>query len=889
MIHYSHIIHTLLSVSSLLLCSTAITDTITQNQVIHDGETIVSGGKKFELGFFTPDGVYKHDKRYVGIWYYGLSQNSTTVVWVANKGKPLPNSNGSITIRDDGNLTILDGLGNIFWNSGDFYSSPLMTTTTSSAQLYDSGNLILMGVNDAQELARSLWESFLEDSNTHLPDMVDMSFGKVLRSWNNEHDPSPGPFTFHLDIQSTRYIIKNGSNIYWRSRSNTDFANSSEIPPNSVDTILSNLTDYLAFNNMRLVMNQSGQIRFYDNRSDLILFAPTDNCSIYNACGPYGICNSSTTNLLCKCLTGFKPVSLANWDSGQFSAGCTSKLSSPGCKYDSGFFPLNVIKVENTNTTFETSNYFKEAKDMEQFCRLECLKQCKCNAFSVQKGNGTYGGCKLWISNDLRDLQEAVSKEGQDIYFRVASSNMEPTCNSSTDCEAWPYSVCEERTSSNTTEIGKKRCICSANHQWDPSKGNCTITSTQGGSGLSSNKISTALIVVITIAAIVIFFFGIFCWRIIMRRRMVSKRKAYRKSNQEISAFPFDEDSEHARDPNKFGKDEKGIDVPFFDFEIIVAATNDFSNLNKLGRGGFGPVYKGKLMGGQEIAVKRLSRSSGQGLAEFKNEVLLIAKLQHRNLVRLVGYSVQGDEKILLYEYMPNKSLDSFIFDQSRCSLLNWEKRFNIILGIARGLLYLHQDSRLRIIHRDLKTSNILLDEEMNPKISDFGLARIFGGNQSAENTNRVVGTYGYMSPEYALDGIFSAKSDVFSFGIVLLEIISGKKTAGFQSEHSLSLLGYAWELWKKDKVLDFMDKSLLCESYNEFEVSKCFHIGLLCVQEDADDRPTMSNVVSMLGSETATLPTPKEPAFIAKKYCPSSRPEIYSINELTITEEQGR
>ncbi|KDO75659.1 hypothetical protein CISIN_1g0029692mg, partial [Citrus sinensis] len=183
------------------------------------------------------------------------------------------------------------------------------------------------------------------------------------------------------------------------------------------------------------------------------------------------------------------------------------------------------------------------------------------------------------------------------------------------------------------------------------------------------------------------------------------------------------------------------LELPLFDFETIVRATDNFTDYNKLGQGGFGIVYKGRLLEGQEIAVKRLSRNSGQGIEEFKNEVRLIAKLQHRNLVRLLGCCVEMDEKMLVYEYMENRSLDSVIFDKARSSILNWQRRFNIICGIARGLLYLHQDSRFRIIHRDLKASNILLDKEMTPKISDFGMARIFGGDQTEQNTKRVVGT----------------------------------------------------------------------------------------------------------------------------------------------------
>ncbi|GKE09856.1 G-type lectin S-receptor-like serine/threonine-protein kinase, partial [Tanacetum coccineum] len=182
-------------------------------------------------------------------------------------------------------------------------------------------------------------------------------------------------------------------------------------------------------------------------------------------------------------------------------------------------------------------------------------------------------------------------------------------------------------------------------------------------------------------------------------------------------------------------------ELPFFSLHEIVKATNHFSVDNKLGEGGFGPVYKGMLKDGREVAVKRLSETSQQGLDEFKNEVICIAKLQHRNLVKLLGYCVHGNEKILVYEYMANKSLDRLLFDENRSSMLNWPQRFHIINGMARGILYLHQDSRLQIIHRDLKAGNILLDDDMNPKISDFGLARKFVGSDSTAKTKKVVGT----------------------------------------------------------------------------------------------------------------------------------------------------
>ncbi|XP_031276356.1 G-type lectin S-receptor-like serine/threonine-protein kinase SD1-1 isoform X2 [Pistacia vera] len=335
------------------------------------------------------------------------------------------------------------------------------------------------------------------------------------------------------------------------------------------------------------------------------------------------------------------------------------------------------------------------------------------------------------------------------------------------------------------------------------------------------------------------------------------------------------------------------IEVPLFDLATIAAATNNFSNANLIGEGGFGPVYKGNLSEGQEIAVKRLSRKSGQGLEEFMNEVILIGKLQHRNLVALVGSCIEGDERMLIYEYLPNKSLDNFIFDRERSKLLSWKKRLDIVIWIARGLLYLHQDSKLQIVHRDLKTSNILLDIDLNPKISDFGLARIFASDDKEVNTKRVVGTYGYMSPEYATEGTFSLKSDVFSFGVLLLEIISGRRNRGFRhQDHHHNLLGHAWLLWNDGRALDLMD-TCLEDSFIESLVQRCIQVGLLCVQKFPENRPEMSSVVFMLGNEEVVLPQPKQPGFFTEisfsTDTTSSKDKLQTENALSITIQQGR
>ncbi|KAL1220875.1 Cysteine-rich receptor-like protein kinase 4 [Cardamine amara subsp. amara] len=300
-----------------------------------------------------------------------------------------------------------------------------------------------------------------------------------------------------------------------------------------------------------------------------------------------------------------------------------------------------------------------------------------------------------------------------------------------------------------------------------------------------------------------------------------------------------------------------------FDFKAIESATDKFSESNKLGQGGFGQVYKGTFPNGVQVAVKRLSKTSGQGEKEFKNEVIVVAKLQHRNLVRLLGFCLERDEKILVYEFVPNKSLDYFLFDSKIQSQLDWTRRCKIIGGIARGILYLHQDSRLTIIHRDLKAGNILLDADMNPKVADFGMARIFGMDQTEANTSIVVGTYGYMSPEYAMYGKFSMKSDVYSFGVLVLEVISGKKNSSLYQMDG-NLVAYTWRLWNNGSPLELVDPSF-GDNYQTNEITRCIHIALLCVQEEVDDRPTMSEIVQMLTTSSIALAVPQQPGIFSR------------------------
>ncbi|KAL9690541.1 hypothetical protein QQ045_010943 [Rhodiola kirilowii] len=384
-----------------------------------------------------------------------------------------------------------------------------------------------------------------------------------------------------------------------------------------------------------------------------------------------------------------------------------------------------------------------------------------------------------------------------------------------------------------------------------------------------SNKVRNIIISVVATVCFVILIISIFVFLRLM------KRKKKLDSVDEIGS----------------------ADVLQLDFETVKAATDNFSNDNKLGQGGFGSVYKGKLADGQKIAVKRLATGSRQGDLEFKNEVVLVAKLQHRNLVRLLGFCLEGQERLLIYEFVANASLDKFLFDPYRRSYLDWERRYKIIGGVARGLLYLHEDSRLRIIHRDLKASNVLLDEQMHPKIADFGMARLCIMDQTQGNTNRIAGTFGYMAPE-SVRGQFSVKLDVYSFGVLLLELVSGQKNSCFQvGETAEDLIRFAWDSWRAETAAKMIDPVIINGPRNE--ILRCIHIGLLCVQESVTTRPTMASVVTMLNSFLVALPPPSEPAFYM--HMEAERPMLagssnskcifsnFSKNEVSITEMEPR
>lgn len=304
----------------------------------------------------------------------------------------------------------------------------------------------------------------------------------------------------------------------------------------------------------------------------------------------------------------------------------------------------------------------------------------------------------------------------------------------------------------------------------------------------------------------------------------------------------------------------RALDLQKLDMAALRQATEGFSGSRVIGRSEYGVVYKGELSG-REFAIKRITAQPRMGLSHAEKEFKSLSKLQHPNLAKIMVCNMEDDDKFLVYDYYHNTSLDLILFDTKKRVLLDWGRRFKIIEGIGQGLLQLHGDSGMNITHQNLKASNVLLDRQMAPKLSDMCLPAFFLASQPSPGGAKKNGSgQGYMAPEYLAGGISTAKTDVFSYGVLVLEIITGHRNWEFLGpENGTNLLSYVWQYWRDEKALQVLDWSL-GELYKAHEVLRCIHVGLLCVQEDPDKRPNMSTVVNMLNSFSFTLPSPSAP-----------------------------
>ncbi|KAL5731134.1 non-specific serine/threonine protein kinase [Ranunculus cassubicifolius] len=770
--------------------------------------------------------------RYIGIWY---TKFPGEIVWVANRENPLNDSSGVLRISGDGNLVVLDRKQNVVWTT-----NVSITTNSSQAELLNSGNLVVRkGNSDGSNTGKILWQSFDYPTNTLLQDMkissnTNTGEKHVLTSWKSDSDPSVGSFRVELETLSIpQVVVWNGSQRHWRSG-----------PWNGIVFIgvEGMSSEYLeGFNLVR--DEQGGIVYVFFSYSTFPFLARY----VLNPIGKLKELGFNHDN---------ESIQTSEWPQNEceYYGKCgtfafCNNLASPLCSCLRGYNP-------KSNEEWRVDNWSGG-----------CIRRMPllCDRNNTNGKNGKGDGFLKYERMKVPDF--ANRGRGGDLEDCIQQ------CLMNCSCTAYSY-------------VNGLGCLLWHGSLIDINKfssGGVDLYTRVAHSELDKKRPRKLVIILTVLGGLVIVGLCLYISLSWMEKQKGMRRVEViwlgkRKDIPEVSYRGRLEETE----------------TPLFRYETLEVATDNFSETNKLGEGGFGSVYKGKLLSGEEIAVKRLSRSSGQGIEEFKNEVAVISRLQHRNLVRLLGFCIEGEEKMLIYEFMPNKSLDVFLFDPTKKALLTWGKCFEIIEGIARGVLYLHKDSRLKVIHRDLKPSNILLDEDLNPKISDFGMAKIFGGKEIQANTTRVVGTYGYMSPEYAMEGIVSEKSDVYSFGVLLLEIITGMRNTGFyHDKESISLIRYVWKLWNEDRAQTLVDRSISEPSSVE-EILRCIHVGLLCVQDYAMDRPSMLSVLTMLTSNITSIPTPNQPAFTGSQGISNSDSlygsyKNYSANEMSITTMRGR
>ncbi|KAL6651464.1 hypothetical protein ACP70R_010389 [Stipagrostis hirtigluma subsp. patula] len=806
----SHILN-LLFMAFLLLSSTAVAagvaDTLGKGGNLTDNnQTLVSPGGTFTLGFFSP-GV--STKRYLGIWF---SVSKDAVCWVANRDHPLSDTSGVLVLGDTGNLLLRDGSGQIAWSSNT-------TTTTSSsveAKLLADGNLVVRSRGGAND--DLLWQSFDHPSNVLLSGMkVGRNFWSDdewhLTSWRSADDPSTGAYRRVLDTTSAL-----PDNVVWRGDVKTfrsgpwngrRFGGVPEVLSYSIGNI-----DYQMVINQQeitysyvvkpgapfityLVLTDTGVVKrlVWDASSrawQTVYQGPRDVCDDYGKCGAFGACDAGAASTsFCGCLPGFSRASPSEWKTATASGRCRRDVA---LDCGNGTTTTDGFVLVPGVKLPDTSNASVDMSVTVGECRARCLANCSCLAYAAAdiSGRRNVTGCVMW-TDDLVDVRYV--DKGQDLYLRLAKSEL---------LRLAP----PPRTFPTPVVIG------------------ASVGSIVG-------------IVLIALLIVVV----------IRRRRRRPTISGPHSTIIQPSHAPIVPHGDIIHGTPA---------VPCVDLSSLKKATGDFSESNIIGRGGFGIVYEGHLPDGRKVAVKRLIQSSltDEGGQIFMREVALMSKLRHENLIQLLSYCKDGSERILVYEFMKNKSLNLYIFggDPRLRALLNWERRLEIIRGVAKGIAYLHGLSE-EVIHRDLKPSNILLDDNWRPKIADFGTAKLFVVDQTDPT---LIQSAGYTAPEYAANRSLTLKCDVYSFGVILVEMISGQR-----NRNTPTLLSDAWEYWNQGKINDLLESAVAHpEPELLFELERCIQIGLLCVQQSPDDRPPMSAVVTMLNSNNSQIRPPRSPLY---------------------------
>ncbi|XP_024020982.1 G-type lectin S-receptor-like serine/threonine-protein kinase At2g19130 [Morus notabilis] len=745
-------------------------DTISANESLSGDKTVESGGGVFVLGFFKPGNASKY---YIGMWYKQVTPQ--TVVWVANREKPVSDRFSSELKISDGNLVLFNESKIPIWSTGVNYTG----SASVQAVLHDNGNLIL---NDGSNSSISLWQSFDNPADTWLPGGK-ISYNKItkkhqrLTSWKNSEDPAPGLFSLELDISDNSYIILwNMSNEYWTSGSwNGDiFSGVPEMRRSYIydfEFVTNDNESYFTYSVYntsaikisRFVMAVSGQVKqlnwLSSNGWNLFWSQPRQQCEVYAFCGAYGSCNEDSLPF-CQCLTGFKPKVQSNWDLEDYSDGCSRNIELQ-CGNNSVANGETDKFLSISSTSLPENQQSVHVGSLGE-CESHCLSNCSCTAYAYDSS-----GCSIF-TGELLNVKplSADDGNGKTLYLRLAASEIQSS--------------------------GK------------------------------DNKGTVIGVVVGSVAGVAVFLaVTVF---LILRRR----KKTIGTGKMEGSLVAFE-------------------------YKDLQNATKNFSE--KLGGGGFGSVFKGTLADSTVVAVKKLE-SVSQGEKQFRSEVSTIGTIQHVHLIRLRGFCSEGNKKLLVYDYMSNGSLDSHLFHGNNSNVLDWKTRYQIALGTARGLVYLHEKCRDCIIHCDIKPENILLDAEFCPKVADFGLAKLIGRDFSRVLTT-MRGTRGYLAPEWIAGVAITSKADVYSYGMMLFEFVSGRRNSEQFEDGKVRFYPSlaASVVVEGGDVLSLLDSRLERNADAE-ELERVCRVALWCIQDDEARRPSMSQVVQILeGITDVNLP----------------------------------
>ncbi|XP_047317230.1 G-type lectin S-receptor-like serine/threonine-protein kinase At2g19130 [Impatiens glandulifera] len=729
-------------------------NTISSNQILSGNQTIVSAHGIYELGFFKPGN--SSSKNYIGIWYHNI--HPQTVVWVANRDKPISDTHSS-QLKILGRKLILLQSQTLIWSTDeDNVFSPHNSSSNIEAILGDNGNFVLT------DESIMIWQSFDHPVDTWLPGSK-LSYNKltnrhqIITSWKNYDDPSLGLFSIELDASNNEYISRwNRSVPYWFSGSwdGEIFSNVPEMKIGMfynwsyIDNENESYFTYSTFNTnllTRFFLDLTGQVKqttWIDGVGwNLFWTQPGKQCDVYASCGPNGVCNQIQMPF-CNCIPGFTPKSTHDWDLGDFSGGCVMKNTQLKCHHKEGFKLLPGFRLPDSSIPWPVES--------EKDCETSCFNNCSCFAYAYGKE------CLIWSEGLLNLEQLSLSDgNGKSIYIKLAAG--------------------------------------------------------EHPSGKRSTRIIMGAAVLVFLGAVSVLGLVLFyIWWKKIRWVGVSKMEGY------LIAFVYK------------------------DLQI---ATKNFSE--KLGGGAFGSVYKGMLKDSTLIAVKRLD-SIRQGEKQFRMEVSTIGTVQHVNLVRLRGFCSEGDNRLLVYDYMQNGSLGSVLFHEENSKTLDWKTRQRVAIGIARGLTYLHEKCRDCIVHCDIKPENILLDSEFCPMVADFGLAKLIGRDFSRVLTT-IRGTRGYLAPEWISGQAITAKADVYSYGMMVFELISGRRNSEWLEDERIKFFPTlaANLVLKGGDIVSLLDDRLDRTGVEAEDVMRIYKVACWCIQNEESDRPTMGEVVQIL------------------------------------------